>query len=152
MCPQSTTVSLDACSPSNGSLLTLKPPVMPDSTVQIGHQCDRCQFFAFSEFLVCSLHPSGPRDLQHCSDFDPWPDGKIFWAPVGSGFYEVAEAEDFQLNRARTSLSLMEQLEKIEAHPIFSGRCPQCGHKLGYAPRYLWNCDRCGWQDDLGTT
>ena len=135
----------------HGGLLRLFTSVMFDSSSPTGSQCDRCQFYAFSEYIVCALHPSGPVEERHCGDFDPWPDGKIFWAPVGAGFYEVGDHPE-EVARQSVSLSprsLREQLERIEAHPIFSGHCPQCGHKLGYAPRYLWNCDRCGWQDDL---
>jgi hypothetical protein len=67
----------------------------------------------------------------------------VFWVPVGSGFYEVEEGQ------IPNKLGLMEQLERIENHPIFTGHCPQCGFQLGFAVRYLWDCERCGWQDDL---
>lgn len=107
--------------------------------------CDRCQFFAFSDYMVCAVHPQGPVEGEDCIDFDPWPDGKILWAPVGSGFYEVDATHHYAHHPQRT---LLEQLEAIEAHPIFSGHCPQCGTKLGYEPRYLWSCD-CGWKDSV---
>ena len=125
---------------------------MLDSFLQSNKQCDRCQFFAFSDYIVCALHPSGPVEEDNCLDYDPWPDGKIMWAPVGVGFYEVEETQDaMSPSLTMPQRSLREQLEQIETHPIFSGRCPQCSHKLGYAPRYLWNCDRCGWKDNLST-
>ncbi|MEM9153300.1 MAG: hypothetical protein AAGB19_22995 [Cyanobacteria bacterium P01_F01_bin.3] len=85
-------------------------------------------------------------DKGFCSDFAPWPDGKIFWAPVGAGFYEVEKVYDDPTS-VSAGRSPREQLEQIKAHPIFSGHCPQCGHKLGYTPSYLWDCDRCGWQE-----
>ena len=109
-------------------------------------QCERCQFFAFSEYLVCAVHPQGPILGEICLDFEPWPEGKVLWAPVGTGFYEIEPSPEQGRLPRRT---LLEKLEKIEAHPIFSGRCPECGKTLGYEPRYLWNCDYCGWEDDL---
>lgn len=109
-------------------------------------QCDRCQFFAFSEYFVCAVHPEGPLEGERCLDFDPWAEGKILWAPVGNGFYEVEAPPDYGL---LPQPSLMEKLEQIESHPIFSGHCPQCGKALGYESRYFWNCEFCGWEDEL---
>lgn len=123
--------------------------MIPKSSLHKISQCDRCQFYAYNDYIVCALHPAGPLEESFCRDFEPWPDGKIFWAPVGVGFYEVEESTELSRPLSLSPRSLREQLERIEAHPIFSGHCPQCGHKLGYAPRYLWNCDRCGWKDDL---
>ena len=43
-----------------------------------------------------------------------------------------------------------EQLELLDTHPMFTGRCPQC--ELPF-PRYErplvhWDCSQCGWVDD----
>jgi hypothetical protein len=43
-----------------------------------------------------------------------------------------------------------EQLDLLDYHPIFTGRCPQCECPF---PRYEkppvhWACDQCGWVDD----
>ncbi|MCM1985143.1 hypothetical protein [Lyngbya confervoides] len=106
-------------------------------------QCDRCQYNAFSEYLVCALHPGGP-DGAPCQDFEPWPAGLGEFPDLG---YPEAGLEVHA--SALSRLSLLEQLEQIESHPMFSGHCPQCGHKLGHGPRLTWNCDRCGWEDSL---
>ncbi len=31
--------------------------------------CRRCQFYAYSSFLVCALHPQGISEENNCSDF-----------------------------------------------------------------------------------
>jgi hypothetical protein len=44
----------------------------------------------------------------------------------------------------------LQQLELLDTHPLFTGRCPQC--EMTY-PKYEqppvhWDCPECGWMDD----
>ncbi len=43
-----------------------------------------------------------------------------------------------------------EQLELLDYHPMFTGRCPECGSEFARDYRALmhWDCPHCGWVDD----
>lgn len=42
-----------------------------------------------------------------------------------------------------------EQLWLLDTHPMFTGKCPQCGVEMNrdYTARVHWDCE-CGWMDD----
>jgi hypothetical protein len=44
----------------------------------------------------------------------------------------------------------LQKLELLDAHPLFTGRCPQCERPFPQyeTPPVHWNCSACGWMDD----
>jgi hypothetical protein len=57
-----------------------------------GYQCDRCDFFAHSPYLVCALHPAGPEE-QPCRDFE----SAELWQTERPEDYRDQHMEDFFL-------------------------------------------------------
>uniref|UniRef100_B8HWA2 Uncharacterized protein n=1 Tax=Cyanothece sp. (strain PCC 7425 / ATCC 29141) TaxID=395961 RepID=B8HWA2_CYAP4 len=47
-------------------------------------------------------------------------------------------------------LSRSEQLEVMQTHPLFTGKCPCCGSRVPHhsLPPARWDCHDCGWEDD----
>ncbi len=90
--------------------------------------CDRCNFYAHTQFLVCAVHPYGPEGGA-CSDFV----SAELWEPDDPKSYDPAmEAE-------------------CGWHPIFTGKCPECRTPFSRMriPPEQWRCKCCGWEDDL---
>jgi hypothetical protein len=58
------------------------------------YQCDRCQFNAHSEYLVCAVHPEGiDGEGTHikdnrCIDFLRDPNIKELWTAIGFEFID----------------------------------------------------------------
>lgn len=134
--------------------------------------CDRCLLCAREPFLVCAIHPYGP-DGDTCLDFRPNPEleNKHFvdflglgereddvaysnpyqqdpdeeqWEPIGASYYNGELILQLQQRWTRE-----EQLELLDWHPMFTGRCPHCERPF---PKYVkppvhWDCE-CGWMDD----
>lgn len=110
-------------------------------------QCNNCQFYSGSPYLICGVHPSGPVGSE-CPDFllksgvqqpgEPW-------APQGYSFYNGELIE--QPRQVRTSAEL---LELIDSHPFFTGCCPRCNYRFDkdMQPSVHWDCPHCGWIDD----
>jgi|YNPMSStandDraft_2_1061718.scaffolds.fasta_scaffold13392_2 rubrerythrin len=92
-----------------------------------GYQCDRCDFFAHSPYLVCALHPAGPEE-QPCRDFE------------SAELWQTERPEDYR----------DQHMEDFFWHPLFTGRCPDCGYIFSRMklPPLLWRCPACGWEDD----
>lgn len=84
------------------------------------------------------------------------------WSPPGTEFVNgelVIQRDDEpayyngelirQSQRRRTR---EEQLELLDTHPLFTGRCPRCEmpYPQDYKPLVHWDCPRpeCGWKDD----
>jgi hypothetical protein len=109
-------------------------------------ECDRCLLNAHSTFLVCAVHPSGP-DEEFCIDFqeDPKGEPEELWEPIGASYYNGE-----LILQTRQQRTLEEQLDILNWHPIFTGRCPNCEMPISETEphRVYWDCDRCGWKDD----
>ncbi len=125
---------------------------------------NRCLFCAHDPHLVCSVYPSGPKGST-CIDFRPDPEleGKQFvdflgigetsenshgdqqWEPEGASYYNGE-----LILQPRQRWTREQQLELLDTHPIFTGRCPQCGYEFqrDYTARIHWDCPECGWTDD----
>ena len=133
--------------------------------------CDRCLLCAHDYHLVCAVHPSGPEgdscldfrpdpelegkhfvdflslgeqpDESYSNPFDPDPSGEL-WEPVGASYYNGE-----LILQPHQRWTPEEQLELLDWHPMFTGRCPQCGAEFDrdYAARVHWDC-KCGWMDD----
>ncbi|MEH2447956.1 MAG: hypothetical protein V7K18_19930 [Nostoc sp.] len=43
-----------------------------------------------------------------------------------------------------------QQLELLDTHPLFTGKCPQCNYEFDrdWSARVHWDCPECGWMDD----
>ena len=100
-------------------------------------QCDRRLFSSHDYHLVCAVHPTGPPG-DTCYDFeaDLELEGKRFvdflglqhqteaveWEPEGASFYNGE-----LILQPRQRWTQEEQLQLLDVHPLFTGRCPDCG-------------------------
>ncbi|MCW6050122.1 hypothetical protein K4039_08510 [Lyngbya sp. CCAP 1446/10] len=92
-------------------------------------QCDRCLLYARNPHLICAVHPTGPT-ADTCLDFreDPNTAPDELWEPEGVSYYNGE-----LIPQPRLRWTAAEQLELLDAHPLFTGRCPQCSHPF---PKY----------------
>lgn len=136
--------------------------------------CDRCLFCAHDPHIVCAIHPSGPKS-RDCIDFrlNPELEGKRFvdflglasqrqddepysnpydlepdeelWSPEGASYYNGE-----LILQPQQRWTPKEQLELLDTHPLFTGKCPQCGAEFDrdHTARVHWDCSVCGWMDD----
>jgi hypothetical protein len=140
-------------------------------------ECDRCLFCAHDYHVVCAIHPAGVEE-DNCLDFRPTPEleGKHFrdflglrsrqrddepysnphdylgddelWQPEGVSYYNGE-----LILQPQQRWTQEEQLELIDSHPLFTGKCPQCRtlfDKDYSACCVHWDCPNpeCGWMDD----
>ena len=119
----------------------LNRPAMPKIP-----ECDRCLLYARNPYLVCAVHPTGPND-DTCPDFreDFNTASEELWEPEGASYYNGE-----LILQPRQRWTPEQQLELLDTHPLFTGRCPQC--ELPF-PKYEtspihWDCSACGWMDD----
>lgn len=125
--------------------------------------CDRCCFCAHDHHLVCAAHPDGPNS-DTCLDFEPDPTLKGMrytnflglqqqqrlepeaglWEPEGASYYNGELILQPQQRWTRE-----EQLELLDTHPLFNGKCPACNRQFlqSEKPPLHWDCE-CGWIDD----
>ena len=109
-------------------------------------ECDRCLLYARNPHLVCAVHPAGPN-ADTCPDFreDPNTASEELWEPEGASYYNGE-----LILQPRQRWTLEQQLELLDTHPLFTGRCPQC--EMTYPPYETppvhWDCSACGWMDD----
>jgi len=114
------------------------------------------------------VHPAGPGS-ETCLDFRPDPDfeekqfedflgrgSETFenpystdpneeqWEPVGASYYNGE-----LIVQPRQRWTREQQLELLDTHPMFTGKCPSCGafFNSDYTARVHWDCE-CGWMDD----
>ncbi len=108
--------------------------------------CDRCLLYSHDPHLVCAVHPAGPQG-NSCLDFreDPNIEPVELWEPEGATYYNgelILQPQQRQTQQ--------QQLELLDTHPMFTGKCPQCGASFDrdYTARVHWDCPECGWMDD----
>ncbi|MBE9092398.1 hypothetical protein IQ252_00145 [Tychonema sp. LEGE 07203] len=106
-------------------------------------ECDRCLLYARNPHLVCAVHPAGPN-TDTCLDFREDPNAALeeLWEPEGASYYNGE-----LILQPRQRWTLEQQLELLDTHPLFTGRCPRCEHPF---PKYEippvhWDCIHCGW-------
>ena len=108
-------------------------------------QCSRCLFYSHNPHIICSVHPSGVIG-DNCIDFREDPNGETeeLWQPDGATYYNG------QLIVQPPPITPERQLELLEWHPIFTGKCPRCSFEFDrdYGSRVHWDCAECGWMDD----
>jgi len=66
------------------------------------------------------------------------------WEPKGASYYNGE-----LILQPQQRWTPEEQMELLDWHPMFTGKCPQCGTKFdrNHRARVHWNCP-CGWIDD----
>lgn len=117
--------------------------------------CQQCHYYSGDPLLPCSLHPAG-MDAASCPDFsqvertayeqqfstpvlNPASDNhEENWVPTGAAYYggELVLQPQRQMTES-------EQLDALDWHPLFTGRCPQCEQTL-LTESVNVSCD-CGW-------
>ncbi len=121
-------------------------------------ECDRCLFYAHDHHFICAIHPDGVEG-DSCMDFRPDPEleDKQFvdflgigedneqWEPEGASYYNGE-----LVLQPRQRWTPEQQLELLDTHPIFTGKCPECGYEFqrDYTARVHWDCPQCGWMDE----
>jgi hypothetical protein len=105
--------------------------------------CDRCQYYLHSSYLVCAVNPCGPAG-ETCDDFNATPraDAAPERQPLGSGYY----AGDW-IPQPFPTLTEDEQLALLDWHPLFTGRCPNCERPIAEAVKGRWQCGHCEWAE-----
>jgi hypothetical protein len=67
------------------------------------------------------------------------------WEPEGATYYNGE-----LILQPQQRWTPEQQLELLDTHPLFTGRCPQC--EMTYpqyeTPPVHWDCSACGWMDD----
>ncbi|MGF1939472.1 MAG: hypothetical protein RM347_034895 [Nostoc sp. ChiQUE02] len=108
--------------------------------------CDRCLLYSHDPHLVCAVHPAGPQG-DSCLDFrlDPNAEAEELWQPEGASYYNGE-----LIVQPQQRLTQQQQLELLDTHSLFTGKCPQCEYEFDrdYTSRVHWDCPECGWMDD----
>ncbi|MEZ2224708.1 MAG: hypothetical protein ACBR50_00320 [Microcoleus sp.] len=109
-------------------------------------ECDRCLLYGRNPHIICAVHPAGPNG-DTCPDFreDPNAEPEELWEPENASYYNGE-----LILQPRQRWTPEQQLELLDTHPLFTGRCPQC--EMTYpkyeTPPVHWDCAECGWMDD----
>ncbi|MBD1853379.1 hypothetical protein H6F87_26050 [Cyanobacteria bacterium FACHB-502] len=109
-------------------------------------QCSTCEFYTHNPHLRCTLHPLG-LESEECLDFVaifPLPEPEEQWQPEGAAYYNG------ELVLQPRQQALTEQLDLLDTHPLFTGRCPNCEMPIDstHPVQVHWDCLNCGWIDD----
>ncbi len=120
-------------------------------------ECDRCLFKAHSPHTVCAVHPFGVKD-NSCLDFreDPNLEAEELWEPEGARYIDsdlVLERSYYngeEIPPPQQRLTIEEQWEILNTHPLFTGHCPSCGYQFPpHVPELIhFDCPACGWIDE----
>ncbi|MCG6137157.1 MAG: hypothetical protein MET45_21405 [Nostoc sp. LLA-1] len=111
-------------------------------------QCDRCLLNPHSPYIVCAVHPTGPNG-DSCLDFREDPNAQVeeLWQPEGASYYNGE-----LILQPQQRWTPEQQLEFLDWHPLFTGKCPQCGFTFerDYTAGVHWDCpnSECDWMDD----
>lgn len=106
-------------------------------------ECDRCQYFANSPYMVCGIHPCGPMGGT-CKDFSTIAEYSEAEArqPLGGGYY----AGDW-IPQPFPTLTTDDRLRLLDWHPQFTGRCPNCEMPIAESEVSQWQCGHCKWEE-----
>jgi hypothetical protein len=108
--------------------------------------CQHCQMFSSNPHLFCAIHPNGPA-ADGCLDYAP--NARVLaeeqWEVTVPSYYLGQPVPGFG-----RVLTVEEQWEILNWHPLFTGVCPECGAVFDQAnpPEVHWDCSGCGWKDD----
>ncbi|MBD3886816.1 hypothetical protein IFO70_34835 [Phormidium tenue FACHB-886] len=107
-------------------------------------QCEDCLLHACPPQRVCAVHPAGVEG--DCLDFRPAPTtpAEVIGQPAGASY----NGEVILQPAGRWSVE--QQLELLNWHPCFSGRCPQCQQPIAQQQPHQadWHCTACGWVNE----
>ena len=100
-------------------------------------ECDRCQFYAHSNYTVCAVHPNGVLE-KRCLDFreDPAADPQELWEPEGASYIDdtlILERTYYageEIVPPQRQLTAEEQWQILDSHPLFTGCCPRCSYQF----------------------
>jgi predicted nucleic acid-binding Zn-ribbon protein len=124
-----------------------------------------------SETLRVACFPAGVRrwyrfsnnqslfgNDDFCPYFAPDPDTEIeeLWHPEGGRYVDeelVIERATYlgeEIKQPPQRWTLEQQFELLDTHPMFTGKCLECGYIFDrdYTARVHWDCPECGWLDD----
>ena len=103
----------------------IKPRVLPE--------CNRCQFYRRSQYLVCAVHPMGYQG-DTCLDFRPDPEMPKDppWAPEGWIFYG-----DDLVPMAPSTLTQEDREILLDTHPLFTADSPTDVTSSHQRPRFI---------------
>ena len=89
------------------------------------------------------MHPTGPN-TNTCPDFQENPDAEPeeLWEPEGASYYNGE-----LILQPRQRWTPEQQLDLLDTHPLFTGRCPRCQmtDPQYETPPVDWDCSECGW-------
>ena len=117
----------------------------PKGQCKIEHDFGVCASLNGRIEFGSDAYPDGV-DGNSCLDFreDPNAEPEELWEPEGAAYYngELILQPPQRWTRE-------EQLWLLDNHPMFTGKCPQCGTTMNrdYTSRVHWDCE-CGWKDD----
>jgi hypothetical protein len=108
-------------------------------------ECDHCQYFANTPYMVCGINPSGPKG-SNCEDFRAFPEQVVdeMNKPLGGGYY----AGDW-IPQPFPPIFVDQQLALLNWHPLFTGRCPNCETPIPEPVNNCWNCRHCEWKSGM---
>jgi predicted RNA-binding Zn-ribbon protein involved in translation (DUF1610 family) len=101
---------------------------MPD-----GLEGDFCPYFALDPDVEAQLwEPEGARYI----------DEELVIERVTYNGEEIIQPQQLWTQQ--------QQLELLDMHPLFTGKCPECGYEFerDYTARVHYDCPDCGWMDD----
>lgn len=124
-------------------------------------ECDRCQFYAASPFLACTVHPMGV-ECDRCPDFREdntrrWEQFlELDWVAGENEPGGQCEPEGVSYYNGELIINPhqrwndTQRLELLDLHPLFTGRCPECEmpREQTDPSKVHWDCSECGWKDD----
>jgi hypothetical protein len=104
--------------------------------------CDRCQYFLNSLYLVCAINPCGPEG-DTCEDFSviAQADTEVERQSLGGGYY----LGDW-IPQPFPIATVEEQTALLDWHPLFTGRCPNCETPVVETVEGGWKCGHCEWE------
>jgi hypothetical protein len=100
-----------------------------------------------AQSLLSLCRASHGPNTNTCIDFreDPDAEPEELWEPEGASYYNGE-----LILQPRQRWTPEQQLELLDTHPLFTGRCPRC--EMTYpqyeTPPVHWDCSECGWMDD----
>ena len=104
------------------------------------HRRQRFSGYCGSQYLVCGIHPTGPTEPP-CPDFAEVTE---LFEPLGGAYYSGERGL-----QPTHYLMTAERLEILETHPLFTGVCPECVEAIEDEGLLHYDCERCGFKDDL---
>lgn len=122
--------------------LTSKTDRMPTPL----HCCYSCGYYSrLPSLLLCALHPETPPQ-DYCPDYayDPSRHPTVLpdpWEPFGASF----ECDEGGIGSGDRFIRAQRLLDW---HPLFTGRCPDCGAQMEDPGLPHWDCKHCGWCDE----